>query len=179
MDTRTWNLRVSEYMKSNRMAEAGDGILAAVSGGADSVCLLLVLKELSEEIGFHLAAFHLNHGLRGDEADRDEAYVRELCENLQVPLKCAHENVAAYAKDHGLSEEEAGRELRYRHLAQAAEEFSCGKIATAHHKDDDVETVLMNMFRGTGLKGLGGIRPVRGNVIRPLLCMTRAEIEGY
>ncbi len=220
MSTQTWNTRVSEYMRQHHMAERGEGILAAVSGGADSVCLLLVLHALSESLGIHIAAFHLNHGLRGKEADRDEAYVAELCERLNIPLKVAHENVAEYAKAHRLSEEEAGRVLRYRHLTAAAKELSCSKIATAHHKDDQVETVLMNLFRGSGLRGLGGIRPVRrlamptisgpgvheakqsGNspdaraskqsiinpasraeeyatIIRPLLCMTRQEIEAY
>ena len=179
MDTRAWVLRVKEYMKTHHMAETGDGILAAVSGGADSVCLLLVLQELSAELGIHLAAFHLNHGLRGAEADRDEAYVRELCRELNVPLKVIREDVAGFAAENGLSEEEAGRVLRYRHLAVAAEEYSCQKIATAHHKDDHVETVLMNLFRGSGLKGMGGIRPVRDKIIRPLLGFERKEIEEY
>ncbi len=179
MNTRTWNMRVSEYMKQHHMAEPGEGILAAVSGGADSVCLLLVLRSLAEELGIHVAAFHLNHGLRGAEADRDEAYVMKLCERMEVPLKVIREDVAGYAKANGMSEEEAGRELRYRHLKTAAKEFSCQKIATAHHKDDQVETVLMNLFRGSGLRGLAGIRPVRDRVIRPLLCMTRQEIEDY
>ena len=85
MDTREWTRQIREYMRVHRMAEAGDGILAAVSGGADSVCLLLVLKELESELGIRLAAFHMNHGLRGEEADRDEAYVRELCEKKEVP----------------------------------------------------------------------------------------------
>ena len=177
MDTREYKTRVSEYMKVHRMAEEGEGILAAVSGGADSVCLLWILKELSGLHRFRLAAFHLNHGLRGDEADRDEAHVQELCEKLNVPVLVVREDVVGYAKEHGMSVEEAGRTLRYHHFSQAAEQFSCSKIATAHHQDDDVETVLMNLFRGSGLKGLGGIRPVRDNVIRPLLCLSRDEIE--
>ena len=179
MDTREYKTRVSEYMKVHRMAEEGEGILAAVSGGADSVCLLWILKELSGLHRFRLAAFHLNHGLRGDEADRDEAHVQELCEKLNVPVLVVREDVVGYAKEHGMSVEEAGRTLRYHHFSQAAEQFSCSKIATAHHQDDDVETVLMNLFRGSGLKGLGGIRPVRDNVIRPLLCLSRDEIEQY
>ena len=179
MDTRQWTKRVKEYMKMHRMAETGDGILAAVSGGADSVCLLLVLKELEAELGIRLAAFHLNHGLRGEEADRDEAYVRELCERLNVPLVVVREDVRAASSEHGWSEEEAGRILRYRHLEQAAKEMDCQRIATAHHRDDQAETVLMNLFRGSGLKGLGGIRPVRGTIIRPLLEVSRQEIEAY
>ena len=179
MDTRAWTMQVKEYMKEYHMAEAGDGILAAVSGGADSVCLLLVLKELETELGIHVAAFHLNHGLRGEEADRDEKYVRELCAELEVPLKVVREDVRAFAAEERMSEEEAGRVLRYRYLNEAAEELGCNKIAAAHHKDDHAETVLMNLFRGTGLRGLGGIRPVRGNVIRPILHVTRQEIETY
>lgn len=179
MDTREWTRRIKEYMDTHHMAGSGDGILAAVSGGADSVCLLLVLKELEEELGIRLAAFHLNHGLRGDEADRDEQFVRELCARMDIPLKVVHELVGSYAKEHGLSEEEAGRLLRYRHLEEAAAEFGCGKIATAHHKNDQAETVLFNLFRGSGLKGLGGIRPMRGAIVRPLLAVTREEIETY
>jgi len=179
MDTRGWTMQVKEYMKKHHMAEAGDGILAAVSGGADSVCLLLVLKELEAELGIHVAAFHLNHSLRGEEADRDENYVRELCAELDVPVKVIREDVRAFAAAEGMSEEEAGRTLRYRYLNEACDEFGCSKIATAHHKDDNAETVLMNLFRGTGLRGLGGIRPVRDNVIRPLLHVTRQEIETY
>ena len=184
MNTQMWTMRVREYMKQNHMAEPGDGVLAAVSGGADSVCLLLVLKALEESLGIHVAAFHLHHGLRGAEADRDERFVRELCERLQVPLHTVREDVAGYAKTHGLSEEEAGRILRYRWLEKTAGEFGCRRIATAHHKDDQTETVLMNLFRGSGLRGLGGIRPVRElsgelTLIRPLLGINRQEIETY
>ena len=184
MNTQMWTMRVREYMKQNHMAEPGDGVLAAVSGGADSVCLLLVLKALEESLGIHVAAFHLHHGLRGAEADRDERFVRELCERLQVSLHAVREDVAGYAKTHGLSEEEAGRILRYQWLEKTAGEFGCRRIATAHHKDDQTETVLMNLFRGSGLRGLGGIRPVRElsgelTLIRPLLGINRQEIETY
>ena len=184
MQTKKYNMLVMEYMKKMGMADPGDGILAAVSGGADSVCLLWMLKELSEVLGFHLAVFHLNHGLRGPEADRDEQYVRDLCDRMKIPCHAVRDDVGKFAEEQGMSEEEAGRILRYRYLEEAADRFSCNKIATAHHKDDDAETVLMNLFRGTGLKGIGGIRPVRElsserTVIRPLLCMSRSEIEDY
>ena len=177
-------VQVMEYMKRYGMADQGDGILAAVSGGADSVCLLWLLREMAETIGFRLAVFHMNHGLRGNESERDEQYVRDLCERLHVPCHVIREDVREYAKAHGMSEEEAGRELRYLHMEKAAEQFRCNKIATAHHKDDDAETILMNLFRGTGLKGMGGIRPIRETnegriLIRPLLCVSRVEIEGY
>ena len=201
MDMHRCRMQVMEYMKKYRMADRGDGILAAVSGGADSICLFWLLHDLAEIMGFRLAVFHLNHGLRGAEADRDERYVQGLCDRLQIPCCTVREDVRAYAREHGMSEEEAGRTLRYHYMREAAERFSCSKIATAHHKDDGVETVLMNLFRGTGLRGLGGIRAVRSDtgpsampngqnggggvspagitIIRPMLCLTRKEIEGY
>ena len=174
--TRLLKAQVLFFMREQHMAD-GDGVLLAVSGGADSVCLLFLLWLLRDELPIRLAAFHLHHGIRGKEADRDEAYVRELCCRLDVPFYSAHEDVSAYGKEHGISEEEAGRVLRYRHLEQLADELSFEKIATAHHREDQAETVLLNLFRGTGLKGLGGIRPVRGRIIRPLLGLSRAEIE--
>lgn len=179
MDVQAMRARVLEFMEDCDMTEGGDGVLAAVSGGADSVCLLFLLKELSSVLGIRLHVFHLNHGLRGGEADRDEEYVRTLCAGLDVPFESAKENVSAFAAREGISTEEAGRILRYRHLEERAKAHSCRRIATAHHRDDSTETVLMNLFRGSGLRGLGGIRPVRGNIIRPLLCLTREEIEEY
>ena len=169
--------------ESGRAGQSGadrqDGILAAVSGGADSVCLLFLLHTICGELSLGLAAFHLNHGLRGAEADRDEAYVRELCSRLEVPFFSAQEDAAAYGRAHGMSTEEAGRNLRYQYLEETARELSFSRIATAHHRDDNAETVLLNLFRGSGLRGLGGIRPVRGHIIRPLLCLSRKEIEEY
>ena len=178
MDSFELKRRVKEYMKENRMAEKGDGILAAVSGGADSVCLLFLLNELKEELGIRLAAFHLNHGIRGEEADRDAAYAGELCRSLGIPFYSACEKVSDYAQQ-GISEEEAGRKLRYYHLEDTARRISFQKIAVAHHRDDNAETVLMNLFRGSGLRGLSGIQPVRGNIVRPLLCASRDEIVRY
>ena len=171
--------KVLSFMKKNHMTDRGDGVLAAVSGGADSVCLLLLLHEMAVELGIKVFAFHMNHGIRGAEADRDEWYVMELCERLNIPLTVAHEKVEEYAAERGLSGEEAGRILRYQHLGETAEKYQCAKIAVAHHEDDDAETVLLNLFRGSGLAGLSGIRPVRKNIIRPLLCVSRKEIEEY
>lgn len=171
--------KVLSFMKKNHMTDRGDSVLAAVSGGADSVCLLFLLHEMAAELGIKVFAFHMNHGIRGAEADRDERFVMELCERLNIPLTVAHEKVEEYAAERGLSGEEAGRILRYHHLGETAEKYQCAKIAVAHHEDDDAETVLLNLFRGSGLAGLSGIRPVRENIIRPLLCVTRKEIEGY
>ena len=171
--------KVLAFMRKNHMTDRGDSVLAAVSGGADSVCLLLLLHEMAAELGIKVFAFHMNHGIRGAEADRDEQFVMELCERLNIPLTVAHEKVEEYAAERGLSGEEAGRILRYHHLGETAEKYQCAKIAVAHHEDDDAETVLLNLFRGSGLAGLSGIRPVRENIIRPLLCVSRKEIEGY
>ena len=171
--------KVLSFMKKNHMTDRGDSVLAAVSGGADSVCLLLLLHEMAAELGIKVFAFHMNHGIRGAEADRDERFVMELCERLNIPLTVAHEKVEEYAAERGLSGEEAGRILRYHHLGETAEKYQCAKIAVAHHEDDDAETVLLNLARGTGIRGLSGIRPVRENIIRPLLCVSRKEIEEY
>lgn len=171
--------RVLEFIREHHMADGGEGVLAAVSGGADSVCLLVILKELSKRLGIRLHAFHLNHGLRGAEADRDEKAAGDLCEKLMIPYTAVKEDVRAWAHEHGMSEEEAGRHLRYLHLEDTAEKYGLSRIAVAHHMDDSAETVLFHLFRGTGLKGLSGIPPVRGNIIRPLLCLRRREIEEY
>jgi len=171
--------KILSFMKKNHMTDRGDSVLAAVSGGADSVCLLLLLHEMAAELGIKVFAFHMNHGIRGAEADQDERFVMELCERLNIPLTVAHEKVEEYAAERGLSGEEAGRILRYHHLGETAEKYQCAKIAVAHHEDDDAETVLLNLFRGSGLTGLSGIRPVRENIIRPLLCVSRKEIEEY
>lgn len=170
---------VEEYMDKYGMAACGDHIIAGVSGGADSVCLLAVLKELSHKKKFTLEAVHVNHMLRGAEADRDAAYVAELCKTWGIRLKTVSCNVEEYAGIHHLSLEEAGRKMRYEVLGRQAEAFEHTRIAVAHHADDQAETVLYQIFRGSSLKGAGGIRPVRGNIIRPLLCVTRAEIEQY
>ena len=160
-------------------------MIVALSGGADSVCLLTVLKQLATP-EFLLRAVHVHHGIRGAEADRDEAFAQKLCESLSVPLCVAYCHVPAYAAEHGLSEEEAGRILRYQVLEKEAgkweQELPAGsrvKIALAHHRDDNAETILHHLLRGSGLTGLAGIRPVQGRRIRPLLCVGREEIRAY
>lgn len=175
---------VESYIKKNQMIQEGDGIIAAVSGGADSVCLLHVLAKLREKYSLKLEAVHVHHGLRGEEADRDAEFTRALCGRLKVSCRILYARVKEYAKKHSLSEEEAGRILRYKLLEQEAEsreqETGCPvKIAVAHHGDDSAETVLYNLFRGSGLQGMGGIRPVRGRIVRPLLCITREQILQY
>lgn len=154
-------------------------IVAGVSGGADSVCLIIVLCNIIKKYGLdmELTAVHINHGIRGAEADRDEAFTRNLCDSLKVPLVVKAVDVPKLAREGGLSEEEAGRKARYEIFGELAGDD--GRIAVAHHMDDEAETVLMNMFRGCGLKGAGGISPVRDNIIRPFLCVSRSEIEDY
>lgn len=171
--------RVEEFVREMGLFYPGDKILAAVSGGADSVCLLDVLAKLRAPWNLKLRAVHVNHQLRGEEAERDEEFVRELCAQLHVEFICRRVEVRAFAKKEGFSEEEAGRILRYRVLEEEAVNFGYSRIAVAHHKDDNAETVLFHLFRGSGLKGLGGIPAARGRIIRPLLAVGRQEILAF
>ena len=178
---------VEETLKREHMVEKGGHIVAAVSGGADSACLLRVLKELSDPMDFSLEVLHVNHGLRGEEADRDEQFTRDLCGELMVPLTVKRADVRAAAAERKLSEEETGRQIRYEALRELAEERRRERgdgappcvIATAHHREDSAETILLNLIRGSGLKGLGGIRPAAGSVIRPLIRVSREEIRTW
>ena len=149
--------------------------LVAISGGADSVCLLLKMIEEGRSV----EAVHCNFHLRGDESDRDEAFVVSLCQRLGVPLHRVHFDTKEYAALHKVSIELAARELRYRYFEQLRQDIGAEAIMVAHHRDDNVETVLMNMVRGTGIRGMAGIRPVNGHILRPLLDMSRADIVAY
>ena len=155
----------------------GDRIAVGVSGGADSVALLRFLAALRPQFSWDLVVCHIHHGLRGAEADRDECFVRALAEQLGLPCAVSRIDAAALALRDHISVEEAGRMARYAFFAQTAGEG--GRIATAHTLDDSIETVLMNLVRGTGLRGLCGIPRIRGNIVRPLLDCTRAEVEDY
>lgn len=170
---------VERYIREHGMISEGDVVAAGVSGGADSVCLLFVLFDLREKLGFSLKVCHVNHGLRGAEADADEMYVRRLCRELDIPCRVFYKNVELIAKKWKQSHEEAGRTARQEAFETMCTEEGCTKIATAHHREDNAETVLLNMARGTGLKGLCGIRPNYGKIIRPLLVLTRGRIEEY
>jgi len=171
--------KVKRYIKKWHMIEEGDHIIVGVSGGADSVCLLFVLSEFRKTIPFEVTVVHVNHGLRGEAAAADEAYVNELCDTLSIPIYTYYENVELIAKSRKQSTEEAGREVRRFHFEAVMELCGANKIALAHHQNDNVETMLFHLARGTGLRGLGGMKPVQGKYIRPLLCLTRAEIETY
>lgn len=157
------------------MLEEGETVCCALSGGADSVALLLALSELSPELRITVAAVHINHMLRGAESDRDEAFCRALCKRLGVPLTVFRKDAAAFSHSLGVSVETGAREMRYGIFSQ----LPADKISTAHNLNDNAETVLFRMARGTGLKGLTGIPPVRGKIIRPLLFCTRGEIEAF
>ena len=169
--------KVLDYVKEYQMIEAGDIIVAGISGGADSVCLLFVLLEIQKKIPFTLRVVHVNHKIRPD-ASKDADYVRELCSRQGIPFYLVEEDVESRAKEYGISTEEAGRRTRYRAFEDALEGKK-GKIAVAHNSNDRAETMLFHLFRGTGLAGAGGIRPVNGNVIRPVLCLSRNEIEEW
>ena len=180
---------ILEYVRSCGMLHRGDTVLVAFSGGPDSVCLLSVLVSLKRVLGIGLYAMHVHHGLRGAEADRDEAFCRELARKMEVPFECVHVDVRRLVHEKGLSEEEAARLLRYEALETALKrltgtkdpegESGHGWIAAAHHADDQAETILLNLLRGSGLKGMTGMQPVRGHIIRPLLNKGRAEILRY
>lgn len=180
--------KVLRYMEEYDMLPKSGNIVAGVSGGADSVCLLYVLTKLRRARNLRLLAVHVNHGLR-PEAGEDAAFVQNLCQSWKVPFWLVQEDVGAFAKDRGISCEEAGRLVRYRAFGEALarmeeETGEGGCIAVAHNRDDRAETLLFHMLRGTGLAGMGSIRPVRENgdgsrIIRPLLACTREEIEAF
>lgn len=172
--------KVLNYIKKHNLIEYKDKIICAVSGGADSVCMLDILASLKEEFSLFLAVAHLNHNLRGEEALRDEEFVDSLCKTYSIPFYSKNVDVAALSKELNISCEEAGRVARYTFFKELKEQLEFKKIATAHNKNDNVETVLMRIFRGIDLKGLCGIPSFNDiGVIRPLLCLSREEIEDY
>lgn len=163
------------YIHRHMPAVANGKILTAVSGGADSVALLRVLAAL----GCNCIAAHCNFHLRGDEADRDEAFVRKLCHDLDIELRCTDFDVETYKKSHGVSTEMACRELRYEWFERQRAALGCSVIAVAHHRDDNIETFFLNLVRGSGITGLAGIKPCNGKIVRPLLGSSRDEIINY
>lgn len=162
--------KLRAFLKEQALLSPGDRVIAAVSGGADSVAMLFALYLLRDELGITLEAAHFNHHLRGAESDRDEAFVTDFCGRYDIPLHLGSGRIVPGKK--GL--EAAARDARYAFLRSLP-----GKVATAHTADDNAETVLMRLIRGTGLKGLGAIAPVSGNVIRPMLTVTRDDVEAF
>ena len=170
---------VGNYIERKQLLSKDKLYLVALSGGADSVALLRLLLALD----YHVEAAHCNFHLRGDESDRDEQFVKDLCTQHNVPLHLAHFDTKAYAELHKLSIEMAARELRYRYFEQLTADIQAEAVCVAHHRDDNVETMLINLLRGTGIHGLTGIKAKRTNgsllVIRPLLCVSRIDILSW
>ena len=170
---------VSRFIEENALLQAGDKVIVALSGGADSVALLHIFISLKEEYNLKLHAAHFHHGIRGEEADRDADFVTALCQRWDINLRLEKADVPAVAAQTGESVELCGRRMRYAFLQRCAKELGDAKIATAHHRGDNAETVLWNLTRGAGIDGLSGIPAKRDNIIRPLLCCSREEIETY
>ncbi|MBO4720835.1 MAG: tRNA lysidine(34) synthetase TilS [Prevotella sp.] len=167
--------RVEQYVRKQQLLSPDGLHLVALSGGADSVALLLVLKQL----GYRIEAVHCNFHLRGEESDRDEDFVKTLCKQHDISLHLIHFDTEEYASVHQVSIEMAARELRYRYFEQLRQDIGAETICVAHHRDDAVETLLMNLMRGAGIHGLTGIHPKNGTVVRPLLGVCRQDIEDY
>lgn len=168
--------KIYDFIQSEKLIDPGDTVICGLSGGADSVCLLMSLNMLSSKLGITVEALHVNHCLRGSESDRDEQFCRELCSRLGIEFTAVSCNVKKFAEENSLSTEEGARKLRY----SIFHEHSAGKkLATAHNADDNLETVILNLTRGSALKGIAGIPPIRGNIIRPLLSVQRSEIEAF
>lgn len=171
--------KVLEYMKKYHMIERGDRVLIGLSGGADSAALFHILRQYRQTLGFELLAVHVNHGLRGEEARRDQEFVEDLCRSYQITCRAVEVSVRQAAEEKGIGLEEAGREVRRDVFRRQAGQWNCTKLALAHHKNDQAETMLHHLARGTGLAGLAGLLPTDGFRIRPLLCSEREEIDHY
>lgn len=175
MDNQLILERVEGFISRHDLMHKDKKYLVALSGGADSISLLRILQDL----GYDLEAAHCNFHLRGKEADRDEKFCQQLCEKLNIPFHIAHFDTKEYAKEHGISIEMAARDLRYAYFYQLIDELGCDGICVAHHRNDSVETVLLNLVRGTGIEGLKGIAPKNNKTIRPLLAINRTDITTY
>lgn len=167
--------KILTYINKENLLNRREKVVVTCSGGADSIFLLHILNKL----GFDCIVAHCNFHLRGDESDRDEHFVREFCKRESLTLLVQHFDTKQFALKNKLSIEMAARDLRYTWFEEIRKEYSAGAIAVAHHSDDSIETILLNMLRGTGLKGICGIRPKNGYIVRPLLCVNRKEIENY
>ena len=169
-----------DFIDQNNMLHNGDKVIVALSGGPDSMCLIHILKNLQERYNLKLYAAHVNHCLRGAEADADEEYVREFCKKANIDFFCKRIDINEVARLTNTSTETAGREARYAFFNELKEKLGANLIALAHNFNDQAETILMRIIRGTGMEGLRGIRPVRDGIyIRPILILTREEIERY
>lgn len=172
-------IKVYNYIRKNKLIQKGDKILIGLSGGADSVCLTHMLYSMKDKLGIELYTAHLNHGIRGEEALRDEEFVKKFSDKLQIKCFVRHADIKADSKQRGISEELCGREARYSFFEEIMERNGITKIATAHNKNDNAETILMNFIRGASISGLCGIPFRRDKIIRPILTLTRNEIIEY
>ena len=177
--TKTIEQKALKFTDEYHLLEKGDKLLVALSGGADSIFLLSFLLKFKNRFKIELAAFHLNHMLRGKSSAEDEKFCSDFCSKNKIKFVTVSRDVKAYAKKLRVSVEEAGREIRYSELNKTAEKIGFTKIATAHNSSDNVETVLLNFIKGAGIKGLSGIPIRRNNIIRPILCLTVEEIRKY
>lgn len=177
--TYTIEKTVENYIEACHMLDGVQNIAAGVSGGPDSMCMLHILHRLRERYHYRLVAVHVHHGIRGQAADEDMEYVKQCCGKWGIEIRFFCYRVEEQAAEWHMSTEEAGRKIRYDCFSEVLKSLGGGKIAVAHNSEDSSETVLLNLFRGTGIRGLTGIRPVRQNVIRPVLCLKRAEIQEY
>lgn len=171
--------KVYRFINDNDLIKSNEHVVIGLSGGADSICLVHLLNNLKSKINFTISCVHIHHGLRGNDADKDVQFVIKFTKQYGIPCEVFYYNIKEVANRMKLSEEEAGRLIRYKKMNKVLKKYNNAKIAVAHHKNDQAETVLFNLFRGTGLKGLLGMQPIRNNIIRPLLCLTRLEIETY
>ena len=171
--------KVIETIKKFNMLNNGENVVVGLSGGADSCALTHILARLSEKMDLHITAVHINHGIRGEEAERDERSAEEFCRGLNIEFIAYHCDIPSEAAKRGIGEEEAGRLVRYEKFYETAEKKNGAKTAVAHNMNDKAETLIMNLCRGAGMKGLAGIKPVSGSIIRPLIFCTRDEIEKY
>lgn len=167
--------KVSKYIHRHYLLKHDGRYIVALSGGADSVALLCILDAL----GINISAAHCNFHLRGEESNRDEQFCVDLCQKMGISLSRIHFDTQEYAQLHKVSIEMAARDLRYRYFAQLAKDLEADGICVAHHRDDNVETLLLNLLRGSGIDGLAGIAPQNGNILRPLLCISRQDILQY
>jgi tRNA(Ile)-lysidine synthase len=172
--------KVLSFIKENSMFDNGDKVIVAFSGGPDSTCLLYVLNELKEELGITLIGAHINHCLRGDESDKDEEYAKKVCESLNIGFYSNKVDIHRISKEKNISCEMAGREARYEFFEELMVKLNANKVALAHNANDQAETILMRIMRGTGIEGMIGIKPVRDKIyVRPILHLSRKEIEWY
>jgi tRNA(Ile)-lysidine synthase len=176
---KTTEQKIIKFIDRESLIKQGDSLLIAFSGGPDSVFLFHYLIKYANRFKVNLAACHVNHNLRGRQSDDDAEFCKTFCTKFDVPFFEVNVNVKDHAAENSLSIEEAARILRYNALGKIADENGCSKIVTAHNKDDNTETVLLNLFKGTGLTGLSGIPIQRDNIIRPLLCLEKSEILDY